>query len=95
MSERTIADARELVEASLAESALGDGIERSVLGDPVDAGRFWVFFYQGTAYIERDELDAMLVGNAPIVVPKDGGELFALSITDDIDAQIRALSERD
>ncbi len=93
-SGRTSADARLLVEASLSESALGDGIERAILGDPVDAGPYWVFFYQGRAYIERDEFDAMLVGNAPIVVPKDGGGLFTLSLSDDIDAQIRALAER-
>lgn len=76
MSARSRTDARQLVEAALAESALRDGIERSILGEPVDPGRYWVFFYQGKAYIERDELDAMLVGNAPIVVPKDGGDIL-------------------
>jgi len=35
----------------------------------------------------------MLLGNAPIVVPKDGEELFTLSVSDDLDAQVRALTE--
>lgn len=95
MTETTAAEARRLVQAALARSSDEDGIERAILGDPVEAGRFWVFFYQGKDYIERDDLDSMLLGNAPIVVPKDGSALFPLVISDDIDAQILALKERD
>ena len=90
---RDAAEARRLVEASLAESARHDGVERVIIGDPIEAGSHWVFYYQGRAYLEEDDLGAMLVGNAPIVVPPSG-ELFALSVTDDIDEQIARLSER-
>jgi hypothetical protein len=95
MSARTVEEARRLVEASLQESAAEDGIERVILGDPTESGRYWVFFYQGRAYVESGDLDALLVGNAPIVVPRDGGKLFALASVHDVDAQIRALASED
>ena len=93
MTRRDVVEARSLVEAALAESAGGDGIDRAIIGDPVPAGDYWVFFYQGRAFLEEDDLDAMLVGNGPIVVPPEG-ELFALSVADDIDAQISRLTDR-
>ena len=93
MTRRNAAEARALVEASLAASAGDDGIDRAIIGDPVPAGDYWVFFYQGRAYLDDDDLDAMLVGNGPIVVPPEG-ELFALSVTGDIDAQISELTDR-
>jgi len=86
-------EARRLVEAALAESAREDGIERAIIGDPVEAGAYWVFFYQGREYLDSGDLDAMLVGNGPIVVPRDGSPLFALSAAEDTDAQIRRLAE--
>lgn len=91
---RDAAEARRLVEDALEESAREDGVARAIIGDPVQAGDHWVFFYQGRDYLEKDDLDAMLVGNAPIVVPSSGGPLFALSVTEDIDAQIARLSDR-
>ena len=95
MSARTVEEARRLVEASLQQSTAEDGIERIVLGDPVESGRHWVFFYQGRGYVEGGDIDAMLIGNAPIVVPKDGGAPFALPSVRDVDAQIRALASED
>ncbi|MDW4574022.1 YrhB domain-containing protein [Microbacterium sp. M3] len=91
MTRRTSTEARRLAEAALEHSRLQDGVERAILGDPIEAGDFWVFFSQSRAYVERDDLDAMLAGNAPLVVPKDGGEVFALSPAHDIDAQIADL----
>lgn len=95
MSTRTVEDARRLVDASLQESAVEDGIDRVVVGDPVESGRYWVFFYQGRGYVERGDVDAMLIGNAPIVVPKDSGAPFALPSVRDVDAQIRALTSEE
>ncbi|WP_322410228.1 YrhB domain-containing protein [Microbacterium invictum] len=95
MSARTVAEARRVVNASLQESTAEDGIERVVLGDPVESGRYWVFFYQGREYVESGDLDSLLVGNTPIVVPKDGGASFALPSVRDVDAQIRALASED
>ena len=94
ISARTASEAQRLVETTLAASTGQDGVERAVLGEPIEAGRYWVFLYQAKAYIDCNDLDAMLLGNAPIVVPKDGGELFTLSVSDDLDAQVRALTER-
>ncbi|MEI3868745.1 YrhB domain-containing protein [Microbacterium sp. CCNWLW134] len=95
MNTRTVEEARRLIEALLEESTAEDGIERVVLGDPVESGRYWVFFYQGREYVERGDLDALLVGNTPIVVPKDGGASFALPSVRNVDAQIRALAPED
>ncbi|TQK18369.1 immunity protein 35 of polymorphic toxin system [Microbacterium sp. SLBN-154] len=88
-------EARRLVEASLQQSTAEDGIDRVVLGDPVESGRYWVFFSQGRGYVESGDVDAMLIGNAPIVVPKDGGAPFALPSVRDVDTQIRALASED
>ena len=84
--------ARVLAEAALADSARQDGIERAVIGDPVEAGANWVFFYQSRAYLDGGDPDSMLVGNAPIVVPRDGSPPFALSVAADIDDQISRLA---
>lgn len=95
MSETTPSEARARVEATLAASAREDGVERVVVGEAIEAGRYRVYFYQAREYIEGDVLDAMLVGNAPIAVPKSGGDVFTLSLAHDVEGQIRALGERD
>lgn len=84
-----------MAENVLADAARQDGIARAIIGEPVTAGAFWVFFFQGRDYLENDDLDAMLTGNAPIVVPSSGGEPFTLSLAEDIDAQVAELSTRD
>lgn len=63
----------------LSAEAEDDGIERVLLGRPVQARAQWVFFFQGRGYVERDDLDEMLGGNMPIVVPGDGEPSYALS----------------
>ncbi|MDQ1085403.1 MULTISPECIES: YrhB domain-containing protein [Microbacterium] len=77
----------------LAASTKGDGIERVPLGEPVDGGFAWVFFFQGRGYVERGDLDEMLVGNMPVVVPVDGRAPYALDARRDVDAQIERLRE--
>ncbi|MEZ3162038.1 YrhB domain-containing protein [Microbacterium sp. BWT-B31] len=92
--DRSQEDAVHAAEKLLEASARTDGIARKIIGEPVDTGAHWVFFYQGRDYLENDDLDAMLVGNAPIVVPKDGSDSFALSTAEDLDAQIARLRDR-
>lgn len=77
----------------LAASTERDGIERVLLGEPVDAGSAWVFFFQGRGYVERGELHEMLVGNMPVIVPVDGRAAYALDARGDVDAQIERLRE--
>jgi len=75
----------------LSTSAANDGVERVILGEPVEAGANWVFYYQGRGYVERGDLDEMLVGNMPIVVPQRDQPPYALDALDDVDDQIARL----
>lgn len=86
-------EAQECAVHYLSSSTESDGVERVILGDPVEAGSNWVFFYQGRGYVERGDLDDMLVGNMPIVVPKDNGVPYALDSQTDVDAQIDRLAQ--
>lgn len=85
-------EARRHAEQSLSASTRADGIER-VITRTVEAGGYWVFFFQGRDYIEKDDLRAMLAGNAPIVVPKDGSASFKLGIHEDIGGQLERLAD--
>ncbi|MBQ9915594.1 MAG: hypothetical protein IJO71_00130 [Microbacterium sp.] len=77
----------------LARSTEHDGIPRVILGPAVEAGPNWVFYYQGRGYVERGDLDEMLVGNMPIVVPRDHRPPHALSALEDVDTQIRRMAD--
>ena len=88
----TQAEAEQTALRFLSTSAGPDGVERVILGEPVEAGANWVFYYQGRGYVERGDLDEMLVGNMPIVVPKNGHPPYALSALDDVDDQIARLA---
>lgn len=87
----TAQEAEQIALCFLARSTEHDGIPRIILGSSVEAGPNWVFFYQGRGYVERGDLAEMLVGNLPIVVPRDHGAPYALSSSEDIDLQIRRM----
>lgn len=84
----TAQEAEQIALRFLTRSAEDDGIARVILGSPVEAGPNWVFFFQGRGYAERGDLGEMLVGNMPIVVPRDHGAPYALSSAEDFDVQI-------
>jgi hypothetical protein len=69
---RTVEQAREAAIAQLAASGLSDRdaalIESKT--EQFDAG--WVFYYQSPAYLQMRDPREMLVGNAPIFVPRNG-----------------------
>lgn len=88
----TKAEAEQAALRFLSISAETDGVERVILGEPVEAGANWVFYYQGRGYVERGDLDEMLVGNMPIVVPKNDQPPYALDALDDVDDQIARLT---
>lgn len=88
----TAPEAEQIAIDFLARSTEHDGIPRVILGPPVEAGPNWVFYYQGRGYVEHGDLDEMLVGNMPIVVPKDGRLPYALDPLDDVDGQIARLT---
>lgn len=82
-------EAEQIAIGFLARSTEHDGIPRVILGPPVEAGPNWVFYYQGRGYVEHGDLDEMLVGNMPIVVPRDHRAPYALSSSEDVDLQIQ------
>ncbi|KZE39624.1 MULTISPECIES: YrhB domain-containing protein [unclassified Microbacterium] len=84
-------EAEQIALRLLARSTEDDGIPRVILGSPVEAGPNWVFFFQGRGYVERGDLAEMLVGNMPIVVPRDGGAPYSLSSQEDTDVQIQRM----
>lgn len=71
--------AKVIVEAILAENMANGGVPCVPVGEPVDYEFWWVQGYQSRAFIEDDDANAILVGNGPIVVPKDGSAPFQLS----------------
>lgn len=71
--------AKVIVEAILAENMANEGVPCVLAGEPVDYEFWWVQGYQSRAFIEDDDANAILVGNGPIVVPKDGSAPFQLS----------------
>lgn len=88
----TAQEAEQVALRFLARSTEEDGIPRVILGPAVEAGPNWVFYYQGRGYVERGDLDEMLLGNMPIVVPRDHSALYALSPMEDVDVQIQRLA---
>ena len=87
----TAEDAEAVAIRFLARSTEDDGIPRVILGPAVEAGPNWVFYYQGRGYVEHGDLDEMLVGNMPIVVPRDYRAPYALSSSEDVDLQIKRM----
>jgi hypothetical protein len=87
----TAPEAEQIAIGFLAHSTEHDGIPRVILGPPIEAGPNWVFYYQGRGYVEHGDLDEMLVGNMPIVVPRDHRAPYALSSLEDVDLQIRRM----
>lgn len=88
----TAQEAEQIALRFLTRSTEDDGIPRVILGPAVEAGPNWVFFFQGRGYVERDDLAEMLVGNMPIVVPRDHSAPYALSPTENIDVQIQRMA---
>jgi hypothetical protein len=48
----------------------------------------WVFVYQSRRYIETGDLEYFLLGNGPIVVDKDSGEVVILGVYGPIDQML-------
>lgn len=89
----TAEEAEAIANRFLAHSSEDDGIPRVILGPAVEAGPNWVFFFQGRGYVEHGDLGEMLVGNMPIVVPRDHRPPYALSALEDVDTQIRRMAD--
>ncbi|MCX8562580.1 YrhB domain-containing protein [Mycolicibacterium mucogenicum] len=73
------ARAKAIVEAILAENSANGGVPCVLVGEPTDYEFWWVQGYQSRAFIEDGDENAILAGNGPIVVPKDGSAPFQLS----------------
>lgn len=59
----------------------------------------WYFCYESKEYMETEKFSARLIGNAPLLVDRDSGELFVLATSqpvkisvEDYVSQKRALS---
>nr|WP_154923586.1 YrhB domain-containing protein [Microbacterium testaceum] len=92
---RTKTEAEQAALRFLSTSAADDGVERVIPREPVEAGADWVFSYQGHGYVQRGDLDEMLIGNMPIVVPKRDQLPYALNALDDVDYLIARLKRSD
>ena len=54
----------------------------------------WVFFWNGRAFLEADDRDSMLVGNAPLIVDRATGELHETGTAHPIEHYIREYEAR-
>jgi hypothetical protein len=76
MEKLTLEAARESAESALA-SMRGE-IELAFGGDPFESDWAWVFPWNSRAYCETGDFASMLIGAGPIVVPRDGGEIWVM-----------------
>jgi hypothetical protein len=84
--------------AAIAERALPElfpGMTESVRidhGSTREVGGHWVFFWNTVEYLETGAEEAMLAGNAPVVVRASDGEVFAADIRRSLEEQLGAPS---
>ncbi len=67
----------ELMQKYLAHVESGVGEKLVIVAEATREKDFgWVFFYQSEAYLKSGEMSHMLLGNAPVIVDKNSGELI-------------------
>lgn len=69
----TVEEARARAQALLDEGPTS--VPVAILDDVLESPSYWVFFFNSVAFIESGDFLHALAGNAPIVVPKDGGSI--------------------
>lgn len=86
-------EARRRAEAHLTKIASRGNLRLALTGEQefVDG---WVFFYDSVQHMETGALSDSLVGNAPILVDRDSGEIFTTGTAYPIDYYINEYSER-
>lgn len=85
-SELSLEQARER-----AAAVLGLPDDLVLLDEHLESEHYRVFFFQSRAYAETGDFEHMLVGNAPIVIPKGGGAPLRLWTGRDPQAQLDEL----
>lgn len=57
--------------------------------DTIETSWGWVFFYQSKVYVETGDFCEMIVGNAPIIVNRNTGELVHTGTIHEIEYYIK------
>jgi len=59
----------------------------------IDAEFGWVFFYESKNYIDSGDYADMLMGNAPIIINKNTGEIHITGTAEPIEFYIQSYKE--
>jgi hypothetical protein len=86
----TLEQARERAQRDL-ESSANASLELVLGGDPLESEHYWVFFYNTPEYWETRDVFTGVVGNGPIVVPKDGSPIRYFSSALSTESQLQEL----
>ena len=65
------------------------GADLILLEEPITSGNYgWVFMFQSRAFIETNDIRDALVGNAPILVDKNSGQIFTLGTAYEVEKYV-------
>lgn len=90
---RDAAAATRALVALLQEWEATTGVECIPVGEPVEYGPYWVQGYQSKAFVLDGDFSSALAGNGPVVIPKDGSDLFSLNSSEPAGTQMERLLE--
>jgi hypothetical protein len=80
--------ARAMVTRAITELAPADD-EYVILEEPtIERSWGWVFFYNSRQYVETQDVQFHLMGNAPYIVNRNTGEMLVTGTAEDIDVYI-------
>lgn len=83
----TLDAAREI--ARLQMQTLGQNL--TLFEEPIASGDYgWVFSFQSSAYVETNDLREALFGNAPLLVDRKTGSVFALGTANSVEKNVLA-----
>lgn len=90
----TFRQGRAIAERYVATLSSQSEIEFAVCDEIIEEPWCWVFFYNSAAYLETESFSDSLVGNGPIVVEKEDGDVHELVTGLTIEEQLAALRDR-
>lgn len=83
------ATAKQIAMSYLGQDPPSDGYEFSILDEyTIERPRFYVFFYESSQFLKSGQFEDRLMGNGPILVRKDGGQLLKLGTALHVDVYI-------
>ncbi len=81
--------AKDIAQEELSRMSKKSLIELAIMdGQTIEFQYGWVFFYQSKKFLETNNMDCMVAGNAPFIIDKHDGSLHVTGTGLDIDFYI-------